>query len=75
MKNIISPLKFSSIVLISLFFSTCSNNSSTKITEQQWSIKTYPFNNPNPIPITLTLSILLRITMNDPNPNITKCGF
>ena len=26
-------------------------NSSTKITEQQWSIKTYPFNNPNPIPI------------------------
>mgnify|MGYP001223512264 CR=1 FL=1 len=51
MKNIISPLKFGSILLISFFFSTCSKNSSSKITEQQWSIKTYPFNNPDPIPI------------------------
>ena len=38
-------------MLISIFFSTCSKNSSTKITEQQWSIKTYPFTNPDPIPI------------------------
>ncbi len=51
MKNIIAPLQFCSIVLISFFFSTCSKNSSTKITEQQWSIKTYPFTSPNPIPI------------------------
>ena len=56
MKNIIAPLKFSSIVLISFFFSTCSKNSSTKITEQQWSIKTYPFTSPNPIPCLLYTS-------------------
>ena len=39
------------LILVLFFLISCDNDSSPKLIEQQWSIKTYPFSDPNPIPI------------------------